>query len=482
MSKSKGVGNITCMTQSDALLVLKSGANVFLTGGPGTGKTFVLNKFLEELKKRKIAVAITASTGIAASHIGGVTIHSWSGVGIRDYFSIEDYQRVRNNFEIRRRIQRASVIVIDEISMLESKRLDLVNNVLRVVTGIDAPFGNKQVVFTGDFYQLPPVTKYGEHVQYAFKSKVWDELNLKICYLHEPFRFIDDSHYSILQALRSGAFTEEHLDMLRKRYMVELSSVLKPTRLFSHNTNVDSINTRELTGLPSEDSFFTMTSRGKKTLVEELKKHCPVPEEMVLKKGAQVMFVKNDPSQKFVNGTLGEVIKFDELGFPVVKTFNEKVIHAYPMSWTVEEEGEKLAEINQVPLKLAWAITIHKSQGMSLDAAEIDLSKSFESGMGYVALSRVRSLEGLSLLGFNHRAIEMSEEIRPFDVELKKESYNLAEKIKINKLVPIKDFFVGDIPEDIKSLQDYEEVVKKHKNPSKKRLKKLGKVKNHTEV
>nr|MBP9687908.1 hypothetical protein [Candidatus Woesebacteria bacterium] len=187
--------------------------------------------------------------------------------------------------------------------------------------------------------------------------------------------------------------------------------------LFTHNVDVDTINATELTHIDTHSYVFRMSGTGKKELIDVMKKACLAPEELVLKKGAIVMFVKNNYDKGYVNGTLGEVIDFGLENYPIVRALDGREIQAKPEAWAVEDEGVIKAEVKQVPLRLAWAITIHKSQGMSLDAAVIDLSKSFVPGMGYVALSRVRTLEGMKLTGINNMALMVNPDVSEMDKE-----------------------------------------------------------------
>lgn len=205
----------------------------------------------------------------------------------------------------------------------------------------------------------------------------------------------------------------------------------KPTKLYTHHIDVDAINAMELAAIRSEPVQYQMQSKGNPNLVRFLKKYCMVPEVLELKKGAVVMFVKNNQSKGYVNGTLGTVIGFDEDDhYPIVKTITGKEIWAKPATWKVEEDEKLLAEIMQVPIRLAWAITVHKSQGMSLDAAEIDLSKAFAEGMGYVALSRVRSLAGIKLDGLNEMALRVNQEITALDGGLETQSMASVTELK----------------------------------------------------
>ncbi|MHB1316737.1 MAG: helix-turn-helix domain-containing protein, partial [Minisyncoccota bacterium] len=243
-----------------------------------------------------------------------------------------------------------------------------------------------------------------------------------ICYLSEQHRQKDGDYLTVLNQIRSNKVTEETIALLRSRENKEPDIDVPATKLFTHNVDVDTINHEHLDTLTTTTKEFVMSSKGKDFLVEGLKRSCLAPERLRLKEGARVMFVKNNYEVGFVNGTLGVVTGFNTFGEPVVRTVGGKLISAVPMSWSIEEEGKIKAEITQLPLRLAWAITVHKSQGMSLDAMEVDLSKSFVKGMGYVALSRVRSLQGMKLLGFNTLSLQVDPQVLEFDEELKEMS------------------------------------------------------------
>lgn len=411
------------MTQNEALEILKMGHNVFLTGPAGSGKTHTLKAFIEYLKENNIPTAITASTGIAATHLGGVTIHSWSGLGIRDNLTSADLENLESKPYLFKRYEQVKVLIIDEISMLHHFRFDLLNTLGKVFKRSLLPFGGIQVVLCGDFFQLPPVSRPNEPEAYfAYRSKVWGEMDLKICYLEEQHRQSDDSFLGLLNDIRQNNVTEDTLELLKERYMKDPVSFSNPTKLSTHNVDVDSINDTHLLSIGGDARTFTMLTKGKAGIVETLIKSCLAPQNLILKIGAKVMFVKNNFEKNYVNGTLGIVESFDEAGYPIVKITGEKLITALPESWIIEEDGKMKAEIKQIPLRLAWAITVHKSQGMSLDAAEIDLSKSFAPGMGYVALSRVRSLGGIKLTGFNNRALMIHPEVLEIDQDLKERS------------------------------------------------------------
>lgn len=399
------------MEQSKALSIMKSGKNVFLTGSAGSGKTFVLNKYVEYLKERKVPVAITASTGIAATHMNGQTIHSWSGIGVKNSITRAQLLTMKDKKYMNDKMLNVQVLIIDEISMLHKTQLDLVNRVLKFFKQNTLPFGGVQVIFSGDFFQLPPVGESHEtnRDKFAFMSEAWLESELTICYLTEQHRQTDNELNSILNEIRSGGVSDEKLSLLKECLDKPTEHEILPAKLYSHNLDVDRVNKDFLKNLEEKEKLFKATTKGNEKLVETLKNSVLAEETLKLKIGARVMFVRNNYEKAYMNGTVGEVTGYSDNGFPKVKLFNGKKITAEPEKWMIEDEkGKTLASFNQVPLRLAWAITVHKSQGMTLDTAEIDLSKSFERGQGYVALSRLKDLEGLYLMGLNNTALEVS--------------------------------------------------------------------------
>lgn len=411
---------------------MKMGYNVFLTGSAGSGKTYTINSFIAWAREHLISVAVTASTGIAATHINGQTIHSWSGIGIKTELKSSDISNLRKKKDLARRIQKAKILIIDEISMIDAKLLDNINLICKKIRLSEAPFGGLQVILTGDLFQLPPVNKNG-NVKLAVESEAWKELRPVICYLSGQHRQTDDDPLSlILNSIRSAKVNQDHLEMLRTKLANASSDqdFKHATRLHSHNQDVDDYNHQNLNLIETELKTFQSIKTGPEALSAVLQKSCLAPEELKLKVGAEVMFVKNNQQGKYVNGTRGKIINFNSSGWPVVKTITEKVIVAEPESWQIEDDlGQPLASITQVPLRLAWAITVHKSQGMSLDAAVIDLSRVFEYGMGYVALSRVRSFDGLNLNGLSLDALNVNPKVIKYDAKLKQASQQAATRL-----------------------------------------------------
>ena len=422
------------MTQAEALEILKTGRNVFVTGPAGSGKTHLVNSYISYLKKNDIDPGVTASTGIAATHMGGMTIHSWAGIGVKDTLDESDLEDLAERPYLSKRFERVKVLIIDEVSMLHHFRLDLVDQVLKAMKQSNDPFGGVQIVLCGDFFQLPPVSRMGEPESlFIFHSESWKQAGFTTCYLDEQFRQKDDAMISILNEIRSGDVSEQSKKLLKGRMKKSGAEDAKEekdvTRLFTHNVDVDSLNALELEKLESaEQAEYDMETSGHAPIAEILKKSCLAPEKLKLKLGAYVMCVKNNFEEGYVNGTLGIVVSCKRTQHPVIRTLAGRQITIEPATWKIEEEGKVKAQITQYPLRHAWGITVHKSQGMSLDAVEVDLSKAFEPGMGYVALSRVRTLAGLTILGLNDLALQVHEDVLEFDAELRAQS----EKAKVS--------------------------------------------------
>jgi len=397
--------------QDKALALLKSGKNVFLTGSAGTGKTYVLNQYIAYLKERKVPVAITASTGIAATHMNGMTIHSWAGFGIKDRLSRANLATMRGKKYLKKHLEETNILIIDEISMLHKNQLDMVDQVLCFFKEDDRAFGGIQIILCGDFFQLPPIGRRDEKSKdkFSFMSKAWLDANLNVCYLTEQYRQEGDNILNgILNEIRSGEISHRSIELLKNAEENRLSQEEIPTKLFTHNADVDQLNLIELEKLPGRSKKFKASTKGNQKLVETLKKSVLAQEQLELKEEAKVMFVRNNPEQGYVNGTLGKVVDFNEEGFPIVRTIHGKKIYVKHETWGIHDDfGKVLASLDQIPLRLAWAITVHKCQGMTLDAAMIDLSKTFERGQGYVALSRLKNIENLGLSGFNEMALRV---------------------------------------------------------------------------
>ena len=419
------------MKQTLALAIMHDGQNVFLTGPAGSGKTYVLNQFIKMAKHQGKHVSVTATTGLAASHLGGSTIHSWSGIGVRDEIGVHFVDGLsKSRREI---IEKTDVLIIDEISMMHDFRLDMIDNIARLVRKkMDVPFGGIQVIMSGDFFQLPPVNR-ADSMEGSFVvfSKAWAELDPVICYLEEQHRQdSDDTLSQILDAMRARDIRRSHAETLLGRVDIQPPEDTVYTELHTVNVDVDSQNLTKLEQLEGDEMIYSQTTTGSANYVESLQRSVLAPADLRLKRGALVMAVKNSLDRKYANGSLGTVVDFDPAtDYPIVEFLNGKEVTMQPDTWELRDGDKKRASITQIPLRLAWAITIHKSQGMTLDAALIDLRKAFVAGMGYVALSRVRSIDTLYLKGINRTALEISETAYDIDDQLRTKSAADAKRL-----------------------------------------------------
>ncbi|WP_199508906.1 MULTISPECIES: AAA family ATPase [unclassified Psychrobacter] len=530
------------MRQSSALDILKTGQNVFLTGSAGSGKTYTLNQYIHYLRARRVPVAVTASTGIAATHMNGTTIHSWSGIGIKDTLSEKDLGILARKKPLVERVKETSVLIIDEISMLHAKQLNAVNQVLKHLRKDDAPFGGIQVVVAGDFFQLPPIGQRGEsnRDKFAFMSEAWLDAKFHICYLSEQHRQNDAAQDDtlglddILNQIRRQDVSFDAIAALEETAVQDIH--ISRTRLYTHNQNVNKINDNELVKLDGETHCFEAVGNGDEKLVETLKKSVRTQEQLTLTVGAKVMFIKNNAELGVSNGTMGELVGFravslkadnrldnknkrnepdaadddqhndkqddadadnkdskksdkkTSIKYPVVRLNTGKEVIAEPEEWSIEDEsGEVLASYSQVPLCLAWAITIHKSQGMTLDAAEIDLSRTFELGQGYVALSRLKSLSGLKLLGMNTMSLQLDPLARGADkrfLELSQEADTNYAMLDAKSMTQAHANFVlksgGTLSQTV--IDSYERLQKKRRELQKKQQKQSNQVADKSET
>lgn len=420
------------MNQTLALAIMNDGHNIFLTGPAGSGKTFLLNQFIKLKKYEGKHVSVTATTGLAASHLGGSTIHSWSGIGVRDEIGahfVDGLSKSRREI-----IEKTDVLILDEISMMHDFRFDMIDQIARLVRRQpDKPFGGIQVIMSGDFFQLPPVNRADSiEGRFVVFSNAWAELDPVVCYLEEQHRQVEDDKLSgILDAMRSRDIRRSHAQALLDRADKTPPEGTIFTELHTVNVDVDTQNQAKLEQLDGDEMIYSQTTTGSKNYVESLERSVLAPPQLRLKRGALVMAVKNSLERKYVNGSLGTVVDFDPAtDYPIVEFVSGKEVTMQPDTWELRDGDKKRASITQIPLRLAWAITIHKSQGMTLDAAVIDLRRAFVPGMGYVALSRVKSLDSLYLKGINRIALEISETAYDIDDQLRNKSHIDGKRFK----------------------------------------------------
>ncbi len=400
------------MDQQRALDVILSDYNVFLTGPPGSGKSFLLKQAIQEFQKMNKIVAITASTGIASSQIDGITLHSWSNIS--EYTRSKTFYDFESDKELTKRYKSVDVLIIDEISMIDCDLFERINNMAKFLRKSSKVFGGIKLVLVGDFFQLPPVnSSINKNLLYLFESSLWNELNLKICYLNTQYRQqVDNSLTKILYRIRSGNLDIKSLDLLKKRILkANDSSIIK---LYSHNYDVDNENHIQNNILRTRPKNYKPLNWGIHKYVDSIMKDNGFNNNTGFKIGSRVIFIINRPQLGYVNGSRGQIIDFKK-HLPLVRTYDNKNILVDYQEFSMQINNIKVAKVNYLPLRLAWAITIHKSQGMSLDSAEIDLGRSFSPGMGYVALSRVKSLEGIYLKGFNKMAFLIDNRVREVD-------------------------------------------------------------------
>lgn len=402
--------------QKHAIKLVDNGANIFITGAAGVGKSVVVNELKSHLSKHNRKFYIVAPTGIAALNVGGCTLHSWAGVGLAKGTEEECY---RDALRRRKNVtwwQQCEVLIIDEISMLDPFLFRKLNYVAQKIRNTKIFFGGIQLVAVGDFFQLPPVMKDHSHnpeaLEFVFELQEWKDNFKKCVLLTKVHRQTDVQFARLLSEIRQGQLSDAGAQLLRSRIDAKLASPngILPTRLFPTRAEADATNRIELISLPGEEHLFKrkqsnfgiVSTAQRDAIYKKLDDNLQVDIELRLKVGAQVMLLVNlNVADGLCNGSRGVVVDFDEeTDWPLVRFTNSQVLLVKPAVWTETAPDRKWsASTTQVPLKLGFAITIHKSQSLSIDLLEICLAKVFERGQGYVALSRARTLAGLSLTG-----------------------------------------------------------------------------------
>lgn len=385
----------------------KTNQSLFITGRAGTGKSTLLQLFRSTTRKKMV---VLAPTGIAALNVQGQTIHSFFGFPPR-FIQAKDITKHFN----KKWFKRIEVLVIDEISMVRADLLDAIDRSLRLNRENPMPFGGVQMVFIGDLYQLPPVIsnlvekqvfEMAYETPYFFSANVLREFEYEKMELRKVYRQEQRHFLRLLEAVRHNSVDWEDLEDLNQRYLPHFEAEQSYITLSPRNVKVDLINARELANLDTQEQTFIAKVHG-----EFDPKQFPAEMELRLKEGAQVMFIKNDPESNFVNGTIGTVSSFENDGIKVLTEEKgaPKVINVVPVKWEIiryrpakedpnEIEAEVVGTFEQYPLRLAWAVTIHKSQGKTFEKVIIDMDRgAFEFGQTYVALSRCRTLEGIVL-------------------------------------------------------------------------------------
>ena len=387
--------------QRHAVNLIRSGKSLFFTGCAGTGKSILLRHIIRALPSE--TTFVTGTTGLAASLLGGVTINAFAGVG-KGEGSVDTLARCAGRGDSGARWRRARTLIIDEISLMDGYFFDMLEAVARLIRNTQKPFGGIQLVLAGDFHQLPPVAKTGSVRRFCFEAESWNRCIDSCVELTQVFRQSDRDFIDILADIRKGIANDATIRKLRaaccavQEPNLDEDDGILPTQLFTHRVAVDEINSRYLEELPGEAVCFESHDSGD---TRALASTCRAPQLLVLKAGAQVMLSKNLNGKKgLVNGARGVVSGFTSGGQPLVKWASggsPKPIGRE--KFVVSIGGNQVAVRLQIPLVLAWAVTVHKSQGLTLDKVDVSLEKAFEPGMAYVALSRSQSLKGLRIRG-----------------------------------------------------------------------------------
>ncbi len=375
--------------QEAAFKILQSRSNVFLTGAAGTGKSFVVRRYLET---KSAPPPILASTGAAAVLVGGRTFHSFFGLGILEGGVEKTVKKAVESYRVRSRLKKTHEIVVDEISMIHPQAFEAADRIARTVKGNTTPFGGIRLILTGDFFQLPPVDPHKKEVAFLFDTEEWQNLDLKIYELTEPMRAKDEAFLSILQKVRFGNCDEEVAEFLDSK-TAPLTQDFLGTVLFPRKEKVESYNQERLEKIKAAaHTFETEIQISPKTNFdrERALKLAPLPEVLILKEGALVMIRKNDPDGAFVNGSLGTIEKIKSDHLKVTLLSGEEVAVERDDFQILDADGAVVCTVRNFPVTLGWASTIHKAQGASIDRVHLDLKNLWEGGQGYVALSRAR--------------------------------------------------------------------------------------------
>ncbi len=399
-------------------LLTETNDNIFLTGFAGSGKSFLVNQFIEQAGYE---IPVLASTGAAALLVRGRTFHSFFCLGAMQERDELIIQKALSNRKLISRLRACTTIIIDEISMLNGRALNVANQIAQQVCDADEPWGGIRIIAVGDFAQLPPIAFNGAARDWAFESESWLASNFKCVLLREIVRTSDLRFLHALHAVRNGTIDGKTTSFLNNQKCDELelqnSNCL---RLFSRKAEVEQFNLKMLAKLETPEYRFKTTYHGEKDWdLKAIRKDAPVPETLVLKVGAYVMIRKNCQHQTYANGSTGYVREIEEKSIRVEMEHSQQVIkfglHEFEK---FDADCKTVARAIQFPINLAWACTIHKSQGMSLDKAIVDLRALWEPGQAYVALSRLKTSEGLRLYGWYPRSIITDSKVMKFYSEI----------------------------------------------------------------
>ncbi len=393
----------------------KQGKNILITGQAGVGKTYLLNEFLDWLEENKYNVGLAGSTGVAAINIGGTTAHRMFGINkasnVMDFLRIMKYEESarRAHYKRMKEMLKYDVLVIDEVSMIGSKLLELIDYVLKSAMENELPFGGKQIIFSGDFLQLPPIND-----TFAFESPIWKEGQFSVIHLTKVYRQDDPLFLEVLTKLRIGEYDSQVEEFINERiWEGDVSD--DATKLYSRNASVDNENTSMLQELKGKKKIYKSESNGAYSDVMVLTRNINAPKELELKVGAKVMSLKNAEDLSYVNGSIGKVKKLN-IKSVTVEFENGITEIIEPWTWTLmDNNGTITASYSQIPLRLAYAITMHKSQGMTIDGELfIDCDGIRNDGQFYVAVSRIKDFNKLKIVNFKREYISANKKAVSF--------------------------------------------------------------------
>lgn len=400
-----------------------SGKNIFFTGSAGTGKSYTLRELISVMRLiySYEEVFVTAPTGISACNINGSTIHSFAGIGLGKESTPQLLQKIIKNKNSLERWLMCSVLIIDEISMLSGELFDTLEEIARRIRSNDKPFGGIQVILCGDFFQLPPVSTATDQMKFCFQSVSWNKVVEETIILETVFRQKDDKFVKILNEMRKGKLSLEGYQTLKECINRGWNDEIEPTCLYSTKNQVAEHNKKCLDAIDGEEVEFEARDEIKinnQYVQKILEDSCAAPKKLSLKVGAQVILLKNiDTEKDLFNGARGIITDFSDNDdrYPIVKFENGIVRLIKREVWSIFSGNTLMATRYQIPLALAWALSIHKSQGMTISRLEVSLNRIFECGQAYVALSRAKSLEGLRINGyFDKRVIKAHEDVIKF--------------------------------------------------------------------
>lgn len=394
--------------QTIALDLLKSGDNVFLTGGAGSGKSFVVREFMKDLDPESLP--ILASTGAAAVLLGGRTYHSFFGIGIMEGGLEATVSRALNDKKLMKRLAKVDGVVIDEISMIPGEALCAAEFLAQAARESTLPWGGMRVIAVGDFGQLPPVTMPGKKRDWCFLHEVWKKTNFITHELKYNQRVKESEYLEVLHQVRSGKVNDTVRNFLNSRVR-EHDEDHPGTRLFPRRDQSDQYNQKKLNEINEDEHSIDTIYLGEEKFITNLRKNASVPEQLKIKMGCRVLFLKNDAMKRYVNGTRGTVTGFESDHIIVRKEVRDgasfgREVKVEKMQFSLlDPDGNVKASAIQFPLVLAYATTIHKSQGATLDELWCDLASLWEPGQAYVALSRLRDSQGLHIVRWSERSI-----------------------------------------------------------------------------